>query len=115
MREPHYGPLVHGGVLSCLDVFFVLRVYIARQGGAEAYGGYDELLHGFWGNQLNRGKLLPFLGGKASILFLLARPLVPGRTRASLEKHPCNSTLATPSGRYSPSPTVEFSNSHCGR
>jgi hypothetical protein len=65
--EPHYGPLVDGGVLCCLDVFFVLRWCIARQGSAEVYGGYDELFHGFWGNQLNRGKLLPFLSGKASI------------------------------------------------
>jgi hypothetical protein len=47
-------------------VFFVLRWCIARQGSTEAYGGYDEFLHGFWGNQLNRGKLLLFLGRKAS-------------------------------------------------
>ena len=72
MREPHYGPLVHVSVLSCLEVFFVLRGCIARQSSTDAYGGYDELLHGFWGNQLNRGKLMPFLDGKASILFLLA-------------------------------------------
>jgi hypothetical protein len=58
--------LVDGGILSCLDVFFVLRWCIARQGSTEAYGGYDELLHGFWGNQLNRGKLLLFPGGKAN-------------------------------------------------
>ena len=72
MREPKYGPLVRVGVLSCLEVFFVLRGCIARQGSTDAYGGYDELLHGFWGNQLSRGKLMPFLDGKASILFLLA-------------------------------------------
>jgi hypothetical protein len=72
MREPHYGPLVHVGVLSCLEVFFVLRGCIAHQSSTDAYGGYDELLHGFWGNQLNHGKLMPFLDGKASILFLLA-------------------------------------------
>jgi hypothetical protein len=59
--------LVGGGVLSWLDVFFILRGRIARQGSTEAYGGYYELLHSFWGNQLNRGKLLLFLGGKASI------------------------------------------------
>jgi hypothetical protein len=59
MREPDYGPLVQVGVLSCLEVFFVLRGYIARQGSTDAYGGDDELLHGFWGNQLNRGKLMP--------------------------------------------------------
>jgi hypothetical protein len=53
--------------LSCLDVFFVVRWCIDRQGSTDGYGGYDELLHGFLGNQLNRGKLLLFLGGKASI------------------------------------------------
>jgi hypothetical protein len=54
MREPHYGPLVHVGVLSCLEVFFILRGCIARQGSTDAHGGYDEILHGFWGKQLNR-------------------------------------------------------------
>jgi len=44
-------------------VFFVLRWRIARQGSTEAYGGYDELLHGFRGHQPNRGKLLLVLGG----------------------------------------------------
>jgi hypothetical protein len=48
-------------------VFFVLCGRIARQGSSQEYGDYDELLHGIWGNQLNRGKLLPFLSGKASI------------------------------------------------
>jgi hypothetical protein len=48
-------------------VFFVLPWCIARQGSTETYCGYDEILHGFWANQLNRGKLLLFLGGKASI------------------------------------------------
>src|SRR5580692_6821997 len=42
MRKPHYSPLVHVGVLSCLEVFFVLRGCIARQGSTEAYGGYDK-------------------------------------------------------------------------
>jgi hypothetical protein len=65
--EPHYGPLVDRAVLSCLHVFFVLRCCIARQGSTEAYDDYDELLHGFSGNQLNRSKLLLFLVGKASI------------------------------------------------
>jgi hypothetical protein len=46
--EPHYDPVVHKGVLSCLDVFFVLRWRIARQGSTEAYGGYNELFHGFY-------------------------------------------------------------------
>ena len=55
MREPHYGPLVQVSVLSCLEVFFILRGCNARQGSTKAYGTYDELLHGFWGNQLNRG------------------------------------------------------------
>ena len=49
MREPQYGPLVHMGVLGCLEVFFVLCGCIARQGSTDAYGGYDELLHGFCG------------------------------------------------------------------
>ena len=48
MREPDYGPLVQVGVLSCLEVFFVLRGCNARQGSTKAYGTYDELLHGFW-------------------------------------------------------------------
>ena len=56
--------MVDWGVLSYLDVFFVLRWRIVRQGSTEAYGGYDELFHSFWGNQLNRGKLLLFLGAK---------------------------------------------------
>jgi hypothetical protein len=59
------------GILSCPEVFFVLRGRIARQDSTDAYGAYNELLHGFWGNQLNRGKLMPFLDGKASILFLV--------------------------------------------
>ena len=49
--EPHYGPLVDRGVLSWLHVFFVTRRSIARHGSTKAYGGYDELFHGFWGNQ----------------------------------------------------------------
>ena len=65
--EPHYGPLVDVGVLSCLDVFFVFRWRVARQGSTEACGDYDELLHDFWGNRPNRGKLLLSLGDKASI------------------------------------------------
>jgi hypothetical protein len=48
-------------------VFFVFRRRIARQGSTEACGGYDELFTASGGNQLNRGKLLLFLGGKASI------------------------------------------------
>jgi hypothetical protein len=49
-------------------VFFVLRWRIARQGSTEAHGRYDEIFHCLkGGNQLNRGKLLLFLGGKASI------------------------------------------------
>jgi hypothetical protein len=69
MRKPYYGSLVHVGVLGCLEVFFVLCGCIARQGNTDAYRAYDEFLHGFWGNQLNCGKLMPFLEGKASILF----------------------------------------------
>ena len=53
LREPNDGPLVHVGVLSCREVFFVLRGCIARQGSTDAYGGYDEILHGFRGKQLN--------------------------------------------------------------
>jgi len=66
-------------------VFFVLRWRIARQGSTEAYGGYDELLHGFRGHQPNRGKLLLVLGGKASIHFLLASPTLPPVVQATVE------------------------------
>ena len=48
VREPHYGPLVRVGVPSCPEAFFVLRGRIARHGN-DAYGGYDELVHGFSG------------------------------------------------------------------
>ena len=41
--------MVGGGVLGSLQMFFVLRWCVARQSSAEAYGGYDEVLHGFWG------------------------------------------------------------------
>jgi hypothetical protein len=37
--EPHCGPLLDRSLL---------RWSIARQGSTEAYGGYDELFHGFW-------------------------------------------------------------------
>jgi hypothetical protein len=49
MREPHYGPLVCGGVLSCLEVFFILRGCNTRQGSTNANGSYDEPLHGLLG------------------------------------------------------------------
>jgi hypothetical protein len=66
-------------------VFFVLRWCIAHQGRTEAYGGYDELLHGFWGNQLNRSKLLLFLGGKASISILLVSSTLAPVIQATVE------------------------------
>ena len=47
--ESQYGAMVGGGVLGGLDVFFVLPWCVARQGSAEAYGGYDKILHGFCG------------------------------------------------------------------
>jgi hypothetical protein len=46
--ESQYGALVGGGVLGGLEVLFVLRRCIARQRSAEADGGYDEVLHGFF-------------------------------------------------------------------
>jgi hypothetical protein len=49
-------------------VFFAFRWRIACQGNTEACGGYDELFHGFWGSQLNRGQVIAVSrGGKASI------------------------------------------------
>jgi hypothetical protein len=45
--ESQYRALVGGGVLVGVDAFFVLRWCVARQGSAEANGGYDEVLHGF--------------------------------------------------------------------
>jgi hypothetical protein len=96
MREPHYGPLVHVGVLSWLEVFFVLRGCIARQSSTDAYGGYDELLHGFWGNQLNRGELMPFLDGKASILFLLASSTLAAVASSRIEPRASLPELSIP-------------------
>ena len=68
-------------------MFFVLRWCIARQGSTDVYGGYDELFYNVWGNQLNRGKLLLFLGDKASI-FISAGVV---RTRAGRSSSRSNS------------------------
>jgi hypothetical protein len=89
MRKSYYGSLVVVGVLSCLEVFFVLCGCIARQGNTDAYGAYDKFLHGFWGNQLNCGKLMPFLEGKASILFhcQTTGPVVPPGERDRILGH----------------------------
>jgi hypothetical protein len=58
-------------VLGCPDVFLVLRWCIARQGSTEEYDSYDKLFHNVWGSRLNCGKLLLFLGGKASMKFFI--------------------------------------------
>ena len=45
--ESQYRALVGAGVLVGMGAFFVLCRCVARQGSAEAYGDYDEVLHGF--------------------------------------------------------------------
>jgi hypothetical protein len=72
LREPHDGSLVGVGGLK---VLFVLPGCIARQGSTDAYGGYDELLRGFWGNRVNRGRIIPFLDGKQAFYFCGNRQL----------------------------------------
>jgi hypothetical protein len=66
MREPHYGPLVQVSVLSCPEVFFVLRGCIARQGSTDAYGGYDKLLHGFLGKHFISAGIVHTRAGRLS-------------------------------------------------
>jgi hypothetical protein len=50
--ESQYCALVGGGVLVGVEALFVFCRCVARQGSAEAYGDYDEVLHGFSGSLL---------------------------------------------------------------
>ena len=47
--ESQYRALVGGSVLVGVEAFFVLCWSVARQGSAETYRDYDEILHGFRG------------------------------------------------------------------
>jgi hypothetical protein len=91
--EPHYGPLIDGGILRCLHVFFVPRWRIARQGSIEAYGGYDELFHGFWEQPTESRQVIAGSRRQSEHLILLASStLTPGRSSSRSNSGEFNGT-----------------------